>query len=59
MGRRRVVGSVGFRQELLQPADEAPQFETMVKPHRILNDLGRESVALVHFVLCHGTNTGK
>ena len=29
------------------------QVETMVQPHGILNDLGWESVALIHFGLCH------
>jgi len=29
------------------------QVESMVKPHGILNDFGRESVALVQFWLSH------
>lgn len=29
------------------------QVESMVQPHGILNDFGWESVALIHFGLCH------
>lgn len=35
------------------------EVESMVKPNGILDYFRRESMALIHFWLCHGTNTGR
>jgi hypothetical protein len=35
------------------------EVESMVEPYDILNDLGRETVAFVHFRLSHAQDSGR